>query len=51
MVVQSQQEFPDKVTKDWVAEIAKSFEQSSVEARNESKGFIGNLLNKFRSKE
>jgi hypothetical protein len=51
MVAQNQQEFPAQVTKDWVAEIAKSFEQSSVEARNESKGFIGSLLNKFRSKE
>ncbi len=48
-VAQNQQEFPTEVSSEWVAEIANTFEQSSVEARNQSRGFLGNLLNKLRS--
>lgn len=47
-VAHSQQEFPNKVSSEWVAEIANTFEQASAEARNESKGFFGNLFSKFR---
>lgn len=50
-VAYSQQEFPAKVSTDWVAEIANTFEQTSAEARNQSRGFLANLMNKFRAKE
>jgi hypothetical protein len=47
LVAQNQQEFPDQVSRDWVAEIANTFEQSSTEARQQS-GFE-RFLNRFRS--
>lgn len=46
-VAHSQQEFPAQVSKDWVVEIANTFDQNSVEARNQSSGFFGNLMSKF----
>lgn len=46
-VAHSQQEFPNKVSNEWVAEIANTFEQASAEARNQSRGFLGNLLSKL----
>lgn len=50
-VAQNQQEFPNQVTNDWVAEIANTFEQSSVEARNQSRGFFENVFKMFKAKE
>lgn len=51
LVAQNQQEFPDQVSRDWVAEIANTFEKSSGEARNQSRGFFSNLFSKFKAKE
>lgn len=48
-VAQNQQEFPSQVSAEWVAEIANTFEKSSVEARAHA-GFLDKLLNRFRAK-
>lgn len=49
MVAQSQQEIPAKVTTEWVAEIANTFEKRSVEARQHS-GLFEKFLGRFRTK-
>lgn len=48
-VAYSQQEFPTRVTAEWVAEIANTFEKSAVESRTHT-GFVERLLNRFRGK-
>lgn len=47
LVAQNQQEFPDKVSRDWVAEIANTFAKGSAEARKPS--VFERLVNRFRS--
>ncbi|MBL7833925.1 MAG: hypothetical protein JNK18_08220 [Cyclobacteriaceae bacterium] len=47
LVAQNQQEFPDKVSRDWVAEIANTFAKGSAEARKPS--VIERFLNRFRT--
>lgn len=48
LVAQNQQEFPAQVSKEWVAEIANTFEKGSIEARKPSG--IEKFLSKFRGK-
>lgn len=46
-VAHSQQEFPTRVSTEWVAEIANTFEKNQAQARTHT-GFIEKLLNRFR---
>lgn len=46
-VAQHQQEFPANVSRDWVAEIANTFEKQAAEARKPS--VFERLMNRFRS--
>lgn len=48
-VAYSQQEFPTRVSAEWIAEIAHTFEKSSVEARAHA-SLIDKILNRFRGK-
>jgi len=47
LVAQNQQEFPEQVSREWVAEIANTFEKGASEARQQT--VFERFLNRFKS--